>query len=115
MRKFIDEQSKNEFIEKARAAVAELRRIRIGELTESDLDFGKTVFCRDGGRWFDAPTFYAGFTKRDGKTNWSAYPFGRGTSRRLSTNAEVYIIDRPFAVPQFYAEMINALEEKEQQ
>jgi hypothetical protein len=113
MRNFIDEQSEKEFYEKAREAVAELRRISINDLTEADLAFGKTVFCRDGGRWFDAPTFYAGFTKRDGKTNWSAYPFGFGTSRRLSTNAEVYIIDRPFAAPQFYAEMINALEEKE--
>ena len=111
MRKFIDEQSKNEFIEKARAAVAELRHISINDLTEADLVFVKTVFCRDGGRWFDAPTFYSGFAKKDGKTNWASYPFGFGTSRRLSADAEVYIIDRPFAAPKFYAEMINALEE----
>lgn len=111
MRKFIDEQSKKEAIEQARRAVSKIERFPISELTNDVIHYGNTVFCRDGGKWFLTPNYYDGFTDRDGKTKWSAYPFGFGTSRRLSTNAEIFLISEDDPNPHYYAEMINFLEE----
>lgn len=113
MRKFIDEQSKNEAIEQARRAVAKIKRFPISELTDDVIHYGNTVFCRDGEKWYSTPNYYNGFTDRAGKTKWSAYPFGFGTSRRLSDKAEIFLISEDQPNPHYYAAMIDFLEEME--
>ena len=123
MRKFLNEELKKEFYAKAEAAVKELKRLPIAEavkLAETWTNDGVnyvtnwqgSVFCRDGGRWFFEPQFMGKVAERKGMTNWSAYPFGFGTSRRLSDKAEVFILESAQKNVKYYAEMINRLEEE---
>lgn len=71
--------------------------------------FEGTVFCRDKGRWLGVPNLANCAKEKDGMTKYAAYPFGFGTSKRLSNEAEVFFIEKSYAGVNGYIKEIEAI------